>query len=347
MNKLRYLYNVFRLHLIAGRLCHSVKYAVESTPLCYIFLAADYGNLGDVAITYAQKQFLSEQFPQYKIVEVPVSDTLAAIPAIFKIIKPQDIVTIVGGGNMGDMYGDLELLRLLVVKTFKDNRIILFPQTIDYSRSTQARWLLNLSKKVYGNHKQLTMTAREIFSFVKMKEYYPHVDVRLTPDIVMLLDESNMGMTRRDIVTLCLRNDRERKANINYPEIKTLLKQQGLEVEVYDTHIGGQRYSENEKSLELHKIFAQFAGSRLVVTDRLHGMIFAYITGTPAIVLPNSNHKVVGCYKWIANAASNIMLVDSIDKLCAILENNNLPQISPLHNPLSHKFFTKIITQYD
>jgi exopolysaccharide biosynthesis predicted pyruvyltransferase EpsI len=28
-------------------------------------------------------------------------------------------------------------------------------------------------------------------------------------------------------------------------------------------------------------------------------MIFAYITGTPAVVLPNSNFKVAKCYEWI------------------------------------------------
>ena len=28
-------------------------------------------------------------------------------------------------------------------------------------------------------------------------------------------------------------------------------------------------------------------------------MIFAYITGTPALVLPNSNFKVEKCFEWI------------------------------------------------
>ena len=34
-------------------------------------------------------------------------------------------------------------------------------------------------------------------------------------------------------------------------------------------------------------------------TDRLHGMIFAFITGTPAIVFSNNNHKIEGAYEWI------------------------------------------------
>ena len=40
-----------------------------------IMLAADYNNLGDVAITFAQKNYLSLKFPNYKILEIPVADT--------------------------------------------------------------------------------------------------------------------------------------------------------------------------------------------------------------------------------------------------------------------------------
>ena len=36
-------------------------------------LAADYGNLGDVAITYAQRKFLEEKFPNYEVIEIPIA----------------------------------------------------------------------------------------------------------------------------------------------------------------------------------------------------------------------------------------------------------------------------------
>ena len=38
---------------------------------------------------------------------------------------------------------------------------------------------------------------------------------------------------------------------------------------------------------------------KLVITDRLHGMIFCAITGTPCIVFSNYNHKVKGSLKWL------------------------------------------------
>ena len=36
-----------------------------------------------------------------------------------------------------------------------------------------------------------------------------------------------------------------------------------------------------------------------MITDRLHGMVFAAITSTPCIALSNYNQKVKGTYEWI------------------------------------------------
>ena len=56
----------------------------------------------------------------------------------------------------------------------------------------------------------------------------------------------------------------------------------------------------------------EFLGSKLVITDRLHGMIFAAITETPCIALSNYNHKVIGTYDWISYLPY-ISFADSID----------------------------------
>ena len=55
----------------------------------------------------------------------------------------------------------------------------------------------------------------------------------------------------------------------------------------------------DQRENALNEKFAQFAGAELVITDRLHGMIFCAITGTPCIVLDSKSPKVRGCYEWI------------------------------------------------
>lgn len=298
MSRYHRLYWTFRLYQWFHRYKH--QYTQSVGPRCFIFLAADYGNLGDVAITFAQKEFLGKMLPQYNVVEVPAVKTLLAIKEIRNSVNPSDVITVVGGGNMGDLYGDIELLRLMVVESFPNNKIILFPQTIDYSKSPEATWLLKCSRKVYKNHPNLIMMARERISYGTMKELYPTVDVRLTPDIVMTLDKRLPAIERESIATFCLRKDKEKCDNDKLVrKILNNLDSHNLKIEYYDTHIGGDRYSEVAKYSELEKIWSQFRRSKIVVTDRLHGMIFAFITCTPAIVLKNSNFKVKECYRWI------------------------------------------------
>ena len=43
----------------------------------------------------------------------------------------------------------------------------------------------------------------------------------------------------------------------------------------------------------------EFSTARLVITDRLHGMVFAAITGTACIAFRNYNYKIEGTYEWI------------------------------------------------
>jgi pyruvyl transferase EpsI len=117
----------------------------------------------------------------------------------------------------------------------------------------------------------------------------------------MTLDKRSDTIKREDnIITLCVRNDKEKKKTaLDEDLLKSQLIEQGYKLNISDTHIGKSRMSMDERKTELQKIWDTFSKSKLVITDRLHGMIFAYITGTPALVLPNSNFKVEKCYEWI------------------------------------------------
>ena len=99
-----------------------------------VALAADYGNLGDIAITFAQNVFLKSYLQDYEIIDFPISSTFTQLKALKNIVDSQDLVTIVGGGNMGDLYR-IEDCRRFVIEKFPKNRIISFPQTIDFSNS--------------------------------------------------------------------------------------------------------------------------------------------------------------------------------------------------------------------
>lgn len=287
---------------------------------CLVMLAADYGNLGDVAITYAQEQWLKEHYPDHEIIDVPISETLSHLKSLQHICTHEDIITVVGGGNMSDLYYDIELLRQMVVKAFPANRVILFPQTMFFSDTLGGKYMRHKAQRIYSRHKNLTITARERWSYMAMKVMISKSI--LVPDIVMTLDK-RAPETPRDGVTLCLRNDAESGLSQDFKEELKADVSNSYVVVDYDTHIGRGGLSIEEREKELNKIWAQFRSSQWVITDRLHGMIFAFITCTPCLVLPNNNFKIEGCYSWIKDCGY-IHFFDemNISQIIALLQSD-------------------------
>lgn len=270
----------------------------------FVFLAADYGNLGDVAITYAQTKFIQDH-SDYVVMEIPISKSLEGLQFIKRHIKSDDIVTTVGGGNLGDLYDQIEFIRQLVVEFFPHNKIISFPQTFDFQNAQP----LEVAKKVYGKHKNLYFIAREAVSYQLMQQHFKKNHVLLTPDIVLSLNEQKDEKRKGALV--CMRNDKEKKLTLGQMStiVASLEKRFGT-LTVYDTHLNRDRLSPEERVAELNKIWKAFSTSELVITDRLHGMIFCYITKTPCVVFPNNNHKVKGTYEWIKEESALHFLED-------------------------------------
>jgi pyruvyl transferase EpsI len=279
----------------------------------YIFLAADYGNLGDVAITYAQTVFLKKN-SSFQVIEIPISQSLEGLLFVKKHIKKGDVVTTVGGGNMGNLYDQIEYIRQLTFKFFLNNKIISFPQTFDFSSSEDGIKALEAAKKIYNSHPDLHLIAREKTSFELMKKHFPGAKVILTPDIVLSLNiTENKKFTRKGAL-ICMRKDEEKAlSNVENDYIINEVHQYFSEVKYYDTHVNKNHLTIDERDAELKKIWETFKTAELVITDRLHGMIFCYITGTPCFVFQNNNHKVRETYEWIKNNP-NIKLMKGFDQ---------------------------------
>lgn len=297
----------------------------------FIFLAADYGNLGDVAITYAQHKFLSNTFKDYLVTEIPISNTLKGLEYVRRIIKKNDIVTTVGGGNMGDLYEQIENFRQLVFEYFPENKIISFPQTIDFSDTKEGKKALNRAKKTYQNHSRLLLLAREQKTYQFFQKYFPKNKSLLVPDIVMTLNIVEPVFQRKNAV-ICLREDKEKKLTSRQnEELISLIKSNYSSIIFRDTHIGINYIKLRRRVKELFSIWETFKKAEIVVTDRLHGMIFCFITNTPAIVLLNNNHKVQSSYKWI-ESSKNIHLIPEYS-----VENINVAIKKIKESPVNEK----------
>lgn len=256
-----------------------------------------HGNIGDSAIAEATVAFLKAVGYKH-IYEVPCPDYYL-VKRLMKRHGKENLICFHGGGNMGEIYFANEVLRRDVIRSFPDNRIILMPQTVDYSENDRGRKELQKSIKIYGEHKRLTIFAREKISYERMKQYYPHNSVYLVPDIVLSwkLDFPE-EILRKDIL-FCLRKDAESKYGLDKRQhFYRMVKNYFDNIVETDTWIPGNIMPSDRNELVIQKLL-EFKRAYLVITDRLHGMIFAAITGTPCIVIPNSNHKVESEYEWL------------------------------------------------
>jgi pyruvyl transferase EpsI len=129
----------------------------------------------------------------------------------------------------------------------------------------------NKSRKIYNNHNDLVLTAREENSFKIFKKAFPGKKILIAPDIVLCLNRKKRGIIRENIL-VCLRSDKE--SNIDYKKRIELLV--GLR-NIFGEYLVIRDYN---REYELENMLDMFRKSKLVVTDRLHVMIFCAITAT-------------------------------------------------------------------
>lgn len=281
-----------------------MEYADMDRNRVFIFLAGFYQNLGDMAISYAQKQFVQKTLSDAEIICVPSTETYQAIKTIKRYIRPSDIVTIIGGGNMDDIYLSLEEARLYVVKSFPNNKIISFPQTFAFSDTEFGKKRQSISHKVYAAHKNLTIFVREPYSLERIKAAFPDVQIGYCPDIVLSLNKFDPQYERHGVLC-CLRTDKEQSIHSRQREaLIKAVKEIFPDVTLRDTvDVALKNCQPETYEQTLEDFWDMLRHKEIVITDRLHCMIFCAITGTPCVVIDNSNHKISGVYSaWLKDA---------------------------------------------
>ena len=76
--------------------------------------------------------------------------------------------------------------------------------------------------------------------------------------------------------------------------------------------------SKEDRFSEIESKLTQYFSTSLVITDRLHGMVCAAITGTPCIAFSNYNHKIKSTYEWIRHLPY-IRFANNVDEAIALI----------------------------
>ena len=174
-------YELKRLRTLHGKLYEKKIYYREKFELSrergiphqkkvYLLGTPTHTNLGDSAIALAQKELLKAAGILSKdIKEITLNEYRNHAKLCRKLISKKSLITQLGGGNMGDIWFDEEVFRRQVIEDFRENPMVIFPQTIHYSETEKGIFEGKHSVKFYDNHSKLTLYAREQQSYEIMK----------------------------------------------------------------------------------------------------------------------------------------------------------------------------------
>lgn len=315
---MKYLKKINRLRFCIKIYLNSEKSRKKDNKRIFLMFTPQHTNLGDHAIAKAELEFLNA-YDVFEITGYQLS-VLLEFPKILKKIFSDDLIVCQGGGYLGTLWFKEELYLREVLKLCADNNhIIIFPQTMFYENNDFGREEFEKSKLIYNKCRNLTIAAREKVSYEIMKNAYKNV--YLIPDIVLSLNECKDNCIRSG-VQLTLRADSEKTmADEYYNRLLEFVNNEfGSNVLFADMCADNDIFPEF-RNKELDKHFDKFRSSELVITDRLHGMIFSAITGTPCIVLNSKSPKVKGVYDWLFKDCKYITFTDDFDEMSEFINS--------------------------
>lgn len=261
----------------------------------------EHGNLGDHAIAVTMKKFLRQYFPERELYEFSFSDCKYCLEEIYTLTTLEDIIILPGGGFLGTLWPEEEENVLHIWNLFFRHKIVMFPQTLFFEQSENGRHEKERFCEVLNKCENISLFLRDQRSYGLAQKLGKggSVQLFLVPDIVLWLRDAIPARSRTDKILVCMRDDKEKiSSTCGLENLWMELERRGFKVENISTVLE-RDISKETREKEVEQKLEQFAGARLVITDRLHGMIFSAITSTPCIAMDNLSQKVSGGYEWI------------------------------------------------
>ncbi|WP_209122917.1 polysaccharide pyruvyl transferase family protein [Alkalihalobacillus sp. BA299] len=291
----------------------------------YYFDYPVYNNVGDMLIWQGTEKFFKEN--NIRVIK-RFSYHMVKFMLEKNEIQVQKNIIIVcqGGGNFGDLYKIHQELRILLVKNFPSNRIVVLPQSIYYKDKSESE----KDFKVFRKHDDFHLYVRDIESFNIASKYLK--TIYLSQDMAHALYpiKTNTKPTIKNLYFL--RKDKER---VDSDYIKEINPTQ----EEFDWHLLYSPldrkilnlFSRAHNSYKIQKLLSSFIISKLyfiytsyiikkaiklfekhenIITSRLHGHILACLMDKKNIVIDNSYGKNSGYYNCWTNKIKNAKLID-------------------------------------
>ncbi len=275
----------------------------------YLLGTPVHGNYGDHIIALSEIDFLKRHFRNWKVLELPMPFILKNIALLKRHANPEDIICISGGGWLGSKWKYSEDFVRKIIVTFRNNPIVIFPQTVFYEDGDDD--YARRGAEIYSSHTNLLFCLREraSYDYVIKHGFVQEDHAFLMPDFALLFrgynavdnkgQKCSMDKPRKDVIKICFRNDVEKITSKEQTENLRHSVDSIANAEELETNITPKNIATSNRRKAVADKLREVAEGKLLVTDRLHAMLFAAITETPCLALDNATHKVKGVYEWV------------------------------------------------
>ncbi len=272
-----------------------------------------HNNLGDHAIAIAEQRYWLSHGLNGRVIEFQADALLQYHERIMNGLNSYSIATIDGGGNIGSLW-PVEHNRIIgILSSCSPAKLVMFPETVTYTELDYERVFMRNDRSVFENANCLYM-LRDHRSFEFFEKNLAKTKHVLVPDIVFSLKNSRSHKaTNNRSIGLIFRSDKEKiQSDSDITALENRLESNGYNIVRLSTISNRGFISSEQRKKELSRLFSKIKKLDLVITDRLHGMIFSYINNVKCYALNNVNGKVKGSHEWL-NHNPNYLVADKLD----------------------------------
>lgn len=262
-------------------------------------------NLGDAAMMMCIRRWIRDNFADFDVIEMESYPTYnKRIRAkLQNFVNADDIFVTQSGATFCNRHIDHGMHRY-ILESFPNNRILFMPVTIDLTDPGE----LEITAELFNTHKHSLLLTRDHVSYDMISKEFDSARVRVYPDIVTtMIGHKKYDNIKRDGILVCKRIDGE----IIYTDkgLESFFKKmRKLSHRVDMTDMYSEQTHEYMISCAegiIDEKLNQFASYKVIVTDRFHGMIYALVANTPAVILPTKGHKVREGARWFGKYYPN------------------------------------------
>lgn len=231
-------------------------------------------------------------------------------------INKKDFIFIVGGGWLGNLYED-QLVVEDILTRYQDNNIVILPQTLAFLDNGSYS-SLNQFNSIIEKCRSIILCLREENSYLYAKQYL-HLhenNIMLVPDMALLQlkNVKSHGVCKR--IVFSMREDAEKDFHgFDVVELKKYYEKKGYTCESSSTVLDRKYVPYKERMEYIQQVITDYSKADLLITDRLHSMVFALCAGTRCLAFDNKTKKVSGVYKkWLSKEPGLLVINDEAMK---------------------------------